>query len=423
VRKCTATLVLVLTASTATADPVTQNTAIPVNAFLESLGVGVHMSYTDGAYANASQAISDLAYLGIHQVRDGTPNPNGGIPYRNYRDSITALVNAGNRFSFFVGVGSIPVSLQQIAEIERAHPGAVIAIEGPNEINNWPIVYNSLKGDAAGQAFQHDLYAAVKADKTLGHLPVYYFTGGEKIDLREHPGLADYANGHPYPYQGHAPGPRITGEFDKLFGMPYPRVITEAGYYNQPANPYGSGVDDATQAKLTLDLLLSAFSQGVSKTFLYQLRSAYPDPNGKDTDGEYGLFKLDNSPKPVATAIHNLTTILAPPATAAHDFAPGTLRYTLDGLPATANTMLLQRADHDYMLVVWAEPPIWNEGTHQPIQAPTTSVTVSFPAKLKSIRVFDPLTGTSAIQDHHDVETVHVPVSDHPVFVEVGPGS
>jgi len=33
------------------------------------------------------------------------------------------------------------------------------------------------------------------------------------------------------------------------------------------------------------------------------LRSIYPDPCGDNADTEYGLFKFDNSPEPVATAL------------------------------------------------------------------------------------------------------------------------
>jgi hypothetical protein len=407
-----AALTLTLPASAATP-------ARPVNDFLGSLGVNVHMGYTDGRYANAAEAITDLHYLGIHQLRDGTPNPQGGIPYRNNRDSIAALAKAGNTFLFIVRGTPIAPALAEIASIEEADPGSVSAIEGPNEINNEPISYAGLSGDAAGRAYQRDLYAQVKANKTLGHLSVYYFTGGAKINLGENKGLANYANAHPYPYQGQAPGPRIMSEFNKLFAMPFPRIITETGYFNEPTNPIGSGVDDATQAKLTLDLLLSAFVQGVSKTYLYQLRSAYPDPKHSNADTEYGLFNLDNSPKPVATAIHNLTTILADPAGPAAHAAGNQLSYTLSGMPHSANSVLLRKSPGVFALVVWAEPPIWNEDAHHAVAAPGATVTVNLGAAARSIRVFDPLAGASPSRTYRHTKTVRIEVTDHPVIVEI----
>jgi hypothetical protein len=404
------------------AEPADSPRALRSDAFLASIGIGVHMEYTDGAYANETQAIVDLDYLGIHQLRDETPNPKGGIPYRHYRDAITALVTAGNRFAFVVGaVQPIAVSLRQIEEIEAAHPGAVIAIEGPNEINNFPVKYAGLGGDAAGRAFQRDLYAAVKSNPVLHHLPVYYFTGGGKIDLSEQRNLADYATAHPYPYRGEAPGPPIANNLNTLFPKPFPRVVTETGYYNQPTNPYGSGVDDATQAKLTLDLLLSTFAQGVAKTYLYQLRTAYRDPDGKNTDAEYGLFNLNNAPKPVARAIHNLTTMLAGHGHGAFGFEPGWLRYTLNGLPRTGNSLLLQKPDGVFALVIWAEPVIWDESMHRPVAPPTAMVTASLNNTARSVQVFDPLLGVAPIQMHRETGTVAIDVSDHPIVVEITP--
>jgi hypothetical protein len=413
-----AAMTLALTASAGeSAGP---TTAIRVSDFLASLGVVVHMNYTDGTYANVAQAIEDLDYLGIHQLRDSAPIPSGGIPYRNYRDAITALTRAGNRFAFTVGAGQpIAVSLGQIAEIEETHRGSVMAIEGPNEINNWPVSYAGLTGDAAARAFQRDLYAAVKSNRILSHLPLYYFTGGDKIDLWDQKGLADYANGHPYPYRGEAPGPRIMGEFQSHFSMPYPRVNTEAGYFNRPHNPGGNGVDDATQAKLTLDLLLSAFAQGVSRTYLYQLRAAYPDKNGTDADAEYGLFNLDNTPKQVATAIHNLTSILADPSTTTAGFEPDKLRYALSGMPPTGNSILLQRSGSVFVLVVWAEPTIWNESTHSPLTPSRATVTANLGTMVQSVQVFDPLVGTSPTQTYHYIRTLSVDVADHPIVVKI----
>lgn len=414
-------LTLVLAASMAARRPATPRSLAEFNA---SLGVGVHMSYTDGAYANAAQARTDLDYLGIHQLRDGTPEPRGGIPFRNQLQAIDMLVRAGNRFDFIVSAGQpIDVSLSQIAAIETAHPGAVIAIEGPNEINNWPVKYAGLTGDAAGRAFQRALYAAVRSNTVLKEKPVYDLTGAKRIDLSQEKGLADFANAHPYPYRGNAPGPRITNEFVSDYAMspPYPRVITETGYFNNPRNPVGSGVDDATQAKLTLDLLFDAFSQGVSKTFLYQLRTAYPDLRRTDADSEYGLFNLDNSPKPVATAIHNLSTILSDPRLPSAQGATGRLRFRLAGLPSTGGSLLFRRSNGGFVLVVWAEPAIWKERTHDAVAVAPADVTLVLRRTAPSLQLFDPLLQERPIRTLHDTRLLHFPLADHPMVIDIAP--
>lgn len=414
---------LLLLAAPAESQP-PSSTAIRAADFLNSLGVNVHMGYTDGAYANAANVLADLNYIGVHQLRDAAPDPNGGIPYRNYLVSLDALARAGNKFDFVVFAGlPISESLAQIDRLATAYPGVVIAVEGPNEVNNWPISYAGRTGEIAALTFQKDLYRAVKADARLAGVPVYYFTGGGRVDLTQQAGLADFANAHPYPYRGQQPGPRIAQEFADLFGRagPYPKVITETGYYNQPSNPYGSGVDDATQAKGTLNLFLDAAKQGVSKTYVYQLLSAYPDPAGTNTDTEYGLFRLDNSPKPVATALHNLTTILADTGRDAASFAPGRLNYTLSGLPASGNSLLMQTSNGTYQLAVWAEPAFWDEATHRPVLVSPSSVTVGLGGTFASVKVFDPLLGTSPIRTLTNVGGVLIGVSDHPVIVEASP--
>ena len=394
-----------------------------ISQFANSLGVNVHMEYNDGAYASAAQATSDLNYLGIHQLRDGTPNPNGGQPYRNYLASISTLVGAGNRFEFFVEPGgqSLSSSVGQIGSIESAHPGSVIAIEGPNEINNFPVSYAGLSGNAAGEAVQRSLYSAVKGNSALASAPVYYFTGGSQINLAANPGLANDANAHPYPYQGQAPGPRIASEFQHDFSMPLPyaRAITETGYFNQPHSSYGSGVDNATQEKLTLDLLFDAYQQGISKTFLYQLRSAYPDPQANNPDIEYGLFNLDNSPKPVATGIHNLTSILADTGLSAGVFTTGSLAYAISGLPATGQSLLFQSSNGTFDLVLWAEPTVWNEGSHSPVAAPSSTVTLTLRSPAQSVSAFDPMRQTSPIQQRSNTTTASVTLSDHPVILQI----
>jgi hypothetical protein len=398
----------------------------PLADFNNSLGVNVHMEYTDGAYANTAEALKDLDYLGVHQLRDGTPDPSGGIPFHNQLDAINKLAGAGNRFDFIVSMfQSIEVALSQIAAIETAHPGAVVAIEGPNEINNLPfkVKYAGLTGDAAARAFQRALYAAVRSNPVLKQVPVYDLTGVGRIDLREEKGFADFANAHPYPYHGDPPGPRLASEFLADYAMtpPYPRVITETGYFNNPKNPVGSGVDNAIQAKLTLDLLLDAFSQGLSKTFLYQLRAAYPDVHRTDADSEYGLFNLDNSPKPVATAIHNLTRILSDPDPTVGQLPVGILRYQLTGLPSSGNSLLFQRANGAFALIVWAEPAIWEERTHSPVAISASDATLTLRKMAKSVQLSDPLLQDQPVRTMHGIRTLHFALADHPVVIDIAP--
>ena len=160
--------------------------------------------------------------------------------------------------------------------------------------------------------------------------------------------------------------------------------------------------------------------QGVSTTYLYQLLSAYPD-NGTNIDAEYGMFRLDNSPKPVATAIYNLTTILGD--TGSTSFQPHQLNYTVSGLPANGNTVLLEKSNGTFDLVVWAEPQDWNESTHSPVTVPPSTVTVGLGAAYQTVNVYDPIKGAAPIQTFSSVSSVQLSVTDHPLIIEINPAT
>lgn len=388
--------------------------AVQARDFLASLGVNTHLNYTDGAYADYAQVVSDLDYLGIHRLRDATPDPNGGIPYRNNLTALYAVAAAGNRFDFITGPKlPIGITLDQIGMIERVQPGAVLAVEGPNETNNNPVTYHGLYGKSAAVAYQRALFHAVHAFPILRHASVYYYTGLDPAGSLS--GLADFANVHPYSYQGQQPGGRIAAEFKKQFSMPspYPKVITEAGYFDVPW--MDSGVDDATQAKNTLNLFLDAFAQGSAQTYVYQLLSAYPD-TGNDTQA--GLFRLDHAPKPVAVAIHNLTTILADRRK--HGSTPASLDYAVDGEgKSQAHSLLLEKATGVFDLILWAEPPDWDNAAHHAVFNQPVPTRVSLTGVRGTMTVFDPMLGSRAVGHVTEASEITVSLSDHPLIIEI----
>jgi hypothetical protein len=383
--------------------------------FLNSLGVATHLNYTDGTYANYEAVIDDLTYLGIHKLRDATPNPWGGIPFDNYVTALEAVSRAGNKFDF-ITYPAMPLktTLDQIGAVERYAPGSVIAVEGPNETNNYPVSYEGRRGTAATLAYQRALYHAIHSDPLLRHVAVYYYTGFDVGTTLT--GLADFANCHPYSHAGEQPAQRIASEFGKQFTMapPYPKVITEAGFFNVPSMP--NGVDDATQAKDTLNLYMDAFAQGVTLTYVYQLLSAYPN---QFSDTQSGMFRMDNSPKPVATAIHNLTTILAD--TGHGNVQPSSLDYTVAAMPVTGHSLLLEKSSGVFDIVLWSEPVNWNDVTHKPVSVPLTTVTVTMTGTAGDVALYDPMLSSDPLEHERDKTNLVVALGDHPVIIEVRP--
>ena len=223
-----------------------------------------------------------------------------------------------------------------------------------------------------------------------------------------------------YPVLGQPPGATIANDFLSFkMPMPYARVIAEAGYPENTTSASVNGVDSLTQAKQTLDLLFDAYAQGVSKTYLYQLRSAYADPQSADADVEYGMFDINNVATPAATALHNLSTLLADAGTTAATFHPTTLTYSLSGLPSGAQSMLLQKSNGSLCIVVWAEPAIWNPITHKPIAAPASTATLTLSAPASAIELFAPRASANPTALFSQTSTVRFTLSDDLLVINV----
>ena len=379
---------------------------------------------TTSGYGKLSLVENSLAYLGIVNVRDNyLPSSLAGF---------TALVNAG--FHLDLAIPPAVTTAAYVSAVDAfnaANPGGIIALEGPNEVNIWPVTYNGGTTLADEAAYQKSFYAAIRADAHLNNIPVYDLTIGSGDPtvfqaLGNLSSAANYNNIHPYLNAAHAPewSLNILMAPMSVEAPGLPTVITETGYNTDPNDGY-SGVDQITQAKYTLDTLMDAYKAGVAATYLYELLDDNPDPNNTNPQNHFGLFNSDGTPKLAATAIHNLTTILADSGAAATSFTPGSLAYTVTGLTAAyGNTLLLEKSGGTFDLVLWAEPTIYspsNGGTDIPVSTDIT--TVSFAQVEGTVNVFDPMLGTAPIATYHNVQQIQVGITDHPLVIEVSPGS
>jgi hypothetical protein len=174
--------------------------------------------------------------------------------------------------------------------------------------------------------------------------------------------------------------------------MTLPRVTTESGWVTM-----GTGaITEEQQAKVFLDLYLSAYKRGFAYTFIYMLRD---DP----VQGYWGLFDTGYSAKTSGTYLHNLTAILADSGTR----TPGKLNYSIAGEPPTVHDLLLQKTDGTFDLVVWDER----------LGGGSDTVTVDLGAPRAKVTLYDPTTGTSPAQSMSGVSSVTLMLSDHPVVV------
>jgi hypothetical protein len=420
VESLAASICVLACASTAQAGDAVR--AMPADAFIQTLAVITHVNYLDGAYANVDKVAENLTWLGIHHVRDYPPG--SAPPFSSY----VFLAQRGVKFNFLTG-SNIDESIKRAAALNAAVPGSVAAIEGFNEIDNFPVSHNGLKGAAAGLALQREIYARVRDTPGLAGVPVYDLTGYDTKSVETRADSADYANQHVYPQNGEQPAYNANGDrwmgsaINSVKKFQLPIVITEFGYFSMPqAGWYQIGVDEQTQAKGVLNGYMDAAAAGVKRTYVYELLDQKPDPQNKSVQMHFGLFRNDYSPKPVAHAIHNLTSILnTGTMRRANAAARDTLAYTLSDMPVSANSLLLQKKDGRFVLALWNETLIWNRATGTPLTSPPARVELDFGAKASRVDLYDPLVSATPFATRRDVRQMSVDIPDHVILLEVTP--
>jgi hypothetical protein len=392
------------------------------SAFLQNLGINTHLGYGNTPYYGQSQnVISALRYLGINTIRD---QPPAYTPDPTTTDTYAAVAAAGVQFdALVVGNGAVDVTdtIAEVAAFQRDYPGSIAAIEGPNEINAWPITYEGITDTyAAGAQVSQDLWTAVQSNPSLQAVPVYALTlsygitgvaAGEQ-QLGNLAPYVTYGNAHVY-----ASSSNVWQE-----NMPYwlpileqatpglPAVVTETGYTTTP-----SYVDELSAAKYNLNTFFENALNGIVRTYLYELVDEHTSATDTNVQDHYGEFHNDWTPKAGATAIHNLTTILQ---SAGSGTASTRLSYSISGLPATGHSFLLGSGTA-FDLAVWIDATVYNPANATDIAAPAYPVTVNLGATFSNVAVYDPMIGTTPIATYSNVSTVSVSVIDHPLIVEV----
>lgn len=395
-----------------------------VQSFDSVIGVGIHM---DQYEFDATVVASKLNYLGLHRVRDGHPNSATGPRYTSLAGLVSPL-----KFNLVSNTIRPETQIPALASFfSGSLAGKLESIEGPNEVNNFSASYyigwtgaspagiDGLYGQACFAAWPNncgdlvstgmqDLKSTLAASSLSGVKVLDLTGGGSTMDATGF-GLnvidtsrADYGNVHVYTGDNQ---PRTT--LVKAAGYEFQTsasnvAITEIGYTTDQ-------VSANAQAILNLNALLDAYSLGYHKVFLYDLS----DNNVAGWE-RYGLFDTAGNPKASATAIHNLTTILADSGTAT---SAGSLSWSITGY--TGNSILLQKSGGKFDLILWEEPDVANGTTD--VTVTPTSRTVNLGGTRSQVKVFDPIASATALSTVTSVSSVSVSLGSHPLVIEITP--
>ncbi len=379
-------------------------------ALLDSIGVNIHVEYTDGGYRDPGRIIDSLRFIHVSHVRDNAPWPasQGQAGYG-------VLADAGVRFDLMVNRSNLDAAMALVHEFALRHPGAVDSVEGPNETNNFPVTYQGRSDRPAQVAYQTNLYRAVKADPELARAPVIDLTSWPELS-----GPADFSNIHPYPKDGGQPGGELASAVavERIRAPDRPVMITEAGYFSLPHGSGWIGVDEATQATYLINLLLDAYRLGVRRTYIYQLFDAYPDAKQNDQEKHFGLFRLDYSPKPAAWALRRLTETLSGYSAAPERSPP---EVDVGTLPASARMLYLHRRDGWGVLALWNEEPIWDAKAMALVAVEPHPVEVRLSRKVRQVNQVDVFDDPKNRETWADVSAFNIGLGARPVLVLISP--
>jgi hypothetical protein len=410
-------------------------TAISTNDFLNSIGVNSAISARG---EKLDKTIEAIKYTGIRWIRSGY---EGNATADDY---LTLHRETGIKFSYGLMSGGTDIPRLLTGGKVLSDAGALLAFEGLNEPNNWPITYNGEKGGKnlswlAVAKLQNDMYKAVKADGQLKTYPVWSISeGGAQTDntglqyikiptgtgaiMPDGTQYADYATCHNYfshpshkglydnqTWNAADPGPLckvdgLYGNYGKTWGKKF-TGYTEAELTDLPKVTTETGVtiDDTfteeKQARLYLNLYLAQFKRKWSYTAVYLLR----DRSDESGNQSFGFYKPDYTPRKAAVYLHNFTTILADKGVAKKLRA---LNYTITNQPETVHDLLLQNSNGKFQLVIWGERASGSD-----------EVKLSLGKKFGTVKVYDPTIGTMPIKTLKNSGEVKLSLSDHPLVI------
>lgn len=417
-----------LTATVAMAAPAvadtswTESRTTTAPAFRQTVGVNAGPSWFNTPYGDWATVLSRLRELGATNMRAGAQISTNDGWNRAVWGRMNEAIAAGIRLNLIVGFdcsmgGPIDPCVEAIRT--RVPASGVASVEWPNE--------HDIAGDPAWAskltAWGRSLYTKMKADTVTRGIQVLGPSLVGKYapaTLGDQSAYMDAGNLHPYT-GGLSPSPEhMASERTRMAAVSAgkPLVATEAGFHSVLTSTGSfAGTDEATSANYTVRTFLEHFAAGLQRTYIFQLLD--PRLNALDPAYNFGLLRNDGTPRQAFHAVKNLTAMVGTQGPSKLTALP----YHVGGDTSDLRHLVVQQADHQYLLFLWRTASVWDRTTKQRIAVAPKRLSVWLPTA-SGAEVGTPLAGTGMFPVRIDPGTQRatVDVAGQPLVLRVRTG-
>ena len=391
-------------------------------AFVDSIGVAVHLDYGDTAYKNYNKIIKPrLEELGINHIR-------GSVRLSDLKTQakLNDLAKIGIKSTIVMNPRRLS-SPQDGVEIAKAIANSIEAVEGPNEWDIHPkFEYRGQSFPEGVRAFQSELYRAIKADPNTANLNVLGPAMARPENTSKLGTVAcNLANMHSYA-GGREPTWRLDnrwiGQTKIMCNSDY-IIATESGYHNalNKTTKHQSAVSEQAAAKYLSRLFFEYFNRSeIKRAYTYELIDIKPNPELDKPTWHYGLLRNDGSPKPDFIALRNTIALLKDSGNI-NNFNPQSLEYSLTGDTTNIDRTLLQKKNGNFYLILWQEVTSFDLEKQQDIVVPSRSLKLDINTNINSAKIYEPINSIAAIAQYKNPKQLNIQVPDHPLIIELIP--
>ena len=387
----------------------------------DMVGCNTHFNY-EGVYQDSFQGIkSRLQELGVRHLRDEN---NGNNPAFN------------NRVNEIAGLG---IKFDLICEVWWTWAQNRSYLIATKDMSNAPVEYIEYPNELDAQATQvqdyTNFYNTYKTDDATSGIPIigpsfansaagaqnFINKGGADMSDK-----MDFANLHSYPG-----GENVEGIHGGGWGQSLDATInqyhlinngnktllaSETGYQLAQPDHGNLPVAESVAAKYEPRLLMWYLTRGFKYAYHYQL------VNNNITEN-FGLLNPDLTRRKSFYALKNTIKLFSDPGPT---FSPDTLNYSITGTTANVKSMVFQKRNGKFYLVMWqaiSSGTASNSATSPPIDYNNqpARVRVTIKGITGTALAYTPSVDSSSVESFSNINTMIIRIPDHLYVIEITP--